>query len=145
MQEIITTASGGSNGRTAGFPSDLVARVAKADPVITIEEMSGEGDIKFSVPLQAAGLTRPTMNRAGLTRSAYFVDWIGELLVRQNIAQFARLLEKLDPGLYDRTVNGYQHRHFGMKIEEGDLLRFEFHISLIQRILTEDLEAVFGT
>jgi hypothetical protein len=67
---------------------------------------------------------------------------VGELLVRKNIAVFAEVLEKLDPKDYDRMVNCFRHRHFGMTVETNDLLRFRFHSSLVQHILTEDLEGV---
>ena len=126
------------------FPSSLLARVLRADAAVTYDELTAEGDIKFSVPMRAVRLSRVVMGRYPLCRTSFFIDLIGEVLVRKNIAQFVDVLKKLDATVYDSRVNGHKHRHFGLIIDENDVLRFQFHISLVQRILTEDLNALLG-
>ena len=127
--------------RSAGFPATLLARVMKAESTITCEGLSAEGDFQFSVPMWEIGLSRTAMARPA-ARTKAVVNLIGEMLVRKNIATFAEVLEKLAPQDYDRRINAYTHRHFGMTIDEDDRLHFQFHSSLVQRFLIEDLEGV---
>ncbi|MGD0059617.1 MAG: hypothetical protein ABSD58_09390 [Verrucomicrobiia bacterium] len=42
------------------------------------------------------------------------------------------------------NAGAHKHRHFGMIIDENYVLRFQFHSSLVQKILTEDLNTMFG-
>jgi len=126
------------------FPSALLARVVRADATITYNEMSGIGDIRFSIPMRATKLSRVAMQRHPVCRTAFFADLIGELLVRKNLPVFVDVLKKLDATVYDSTVSKHKHRHFGLIIDEDDVLHFEFHISLVQHILTEDLNALLG-
>jgi len=126
------------------FPSALLARVIRADAAVTYDELTGEGDIRFSIPMRAIRLSRAAMERYPLCRTSFFIDLIGEVLVRKNIAQFVDVLKKLDATVYDSRVNAHKHRHFGLIIDEKGVLRFQFHISLVQRILTEDLNALLG-
>ena len=126
------------------FPANLLSRVVKADALVTVEELTTEGDIKFSAPLREVGLTRQALSRIRSCRSAFFVNLLGELLVRKNLALFAKMLEQIDVKDYDRIVNCYQHRHFGMTVETDDVIHFQFHISLVQAILVEDIEGMFG-
>jgi hypothetical protein len=128
--------------QSAGFPFALLGRVLKAEATIAYEGMSPEGDFMFSVPLRDLGLNRAAMARSPATRTSFFVNMVGEVLVRKNIAVFADALEKLNPQDYDRLVNCYRYRHCGMRVEENDRVRFQFHSSLVQQILTEDLEGV---
>jgi hypothetical protein len=127
---------------SAGFPSALLARVVKAEATIAYEGMSPDGDLIFRVPIRDLGLSRAAMARTPATHTNFFINLVGEVLVRKNIAVFADALEKMDPKDYDRKVNCYRHRHFGMRVEENDQARFQFHSSLVQQILTEDLEGV---
>ena len=129
--------------RRSDFPANLLSRVVKADATITVDGITPEGDIKFSVSLRAAGLTRQAMARTLSCRSAFVVNLLGELLVRKNLERFAEMLQKVDPRDYDRTVNNYRHRDFGMMVDQNDIVRFTFHISFVQEILVEDIGVVF--
>ena len=124
------------------FPATLFARVVKANPAITYVGMSQEGDIQFQVPLQSLGLKRTLLSRISLLRTKFFVDWVGEVLLRQNLALFADALERLPAPDYDRAIHGFTHRHFGMMIDENGVVQFQFHASLIQRILVEEWSEV---
>ena len=129
--------------RRNDFPANLLSRVVKADATITLDGITPEGDIKFSVSLRAAGLTRQAMARTLSCRSAFVVNLLGELLVRKNLERFAEMLQKVDPRDYDRTVNNYRHRDFGMRVDQNDIVCFTFHISFIQQILIEDIGVAF--
>ena len=129
--------------RRSDFPANLPSRVVKADATITVDGITPEGDIKFSVPLRAAGLTRQAIARTLSCRSAFVVNLLGELLVRKNLKCFAEVLQKVDPRDYDRIVNNFRHRDFGMMVDENDVVRFTFHISHVQEILIEDIGVVF--
>lgn len=124
------------------FPGNLLARVMKADGAITIEQVCPNGDILFCIPLRDAGVRREALIQYSLTYSSFFVDLIGEVLVRKNIHQFAELLALKSPIEYHQTVNQFQHRHFGLCIDERDIAHIRFHSSLIQQILVEDLDSV---
>lgn len=128
-----------------GFPSTILARFARSHAAITIDgPLTNNGDIKFSIPMKSVGLSRAIWSSTPAVQTAFFVDLFGEILVRKNIATFAGILGSVDLAFYDRKVNGMSHRHFGLIIDENDVLRFQFHASLVQRILVEDLEQVFG-
>jgi hypothetical protein len=129
--------------RRSDFPANLLSRVVKADAAITVDGITPEGDIKFSVPLRAVGLSRQAMARSLSCRSAFVVNLLGELLVRKNLERFAEMLQKVDPRDYDRIVNNFRHRDFGMMVDQNDVVRFTFHISHVQEILIEDIGVVF--
>jgi len=99
--------------------------------------------VRFSVPMRDVGLSRRAMAPSPMCRTVYFVNLLGEILVRKNIALFAKLLEDMEPKAYDTAVNAYKHRHFGMVIDDNDVLNFQFHISLAQRVLTENMATLF--
>ena len=66
-------------------------------------------------------------------------DFLGELLVRENINKFAEILTKVPNIDYAVVVNKYKHTRFGMRMK-GDGFIFKFHINLVQKILTEDFK-----
>jgi len=147
MQE--TTKKGVDNKRvrsrtSSDFPSNLISRVIRSHPVITCDGLSRDGDVEISVPLRALGLTRNGMAKTPLTRTTFFTNLMGEILVRKNIGIFAKMLADIESRNYDSTVNCYKHRHFGMYLDDKEVLRFQFHISLAQRILTEEMAEIFA-
>ena len=108
-----------------------------------ITEIDKQGDILFNVNLEDIGLTRDIIikyNREIF--SNMFADLLGELLVRENIHEFALKLTKLDCDYYSEALSHKNHVRFGMKIDKGFMV-FRFHISLLQCILTEDFKAIF--
>ena len=145
MQEA-TKRVGDSNirNRAVGdFPSNLLARILRCNPPIGCEAMSRDGDVEITVPLRSLGMCRNKMAKTPLTRTTFFINFLGEILVRKNIGVFAKMLDEIDAKQYDSTVNCYKHRHFGMYLDEHEVLRFQFHISLAQRILTEEMSDIF--
>ena len=126
--------------KTEVFPANLFVKLTKANPELVIDPpMTKEGDICFRIPIEGTGLTRATWNKTPLVRAPFAMNYLGELLVRKNLDAFLRLLNGIDPSAYHRVVNSYRHQCFGYK-SDGDSLRFWFHISLLQRILLEDMQ-----
>jgi hypothetical protein len=62
-------------------------------------------------------------------------NFIGELMIRENIDKFAKIIMELGDNYLDR-VNKFHHEGFGNRIWKDKFI-FTFHISLVQRILTE--------
>jgi len=99
----------------------------------------GDGDVKFSVSRKSLGIPYESLLKyRSEIFSSYIANFLGELLVRDNIEEFARILTGLDGDKYS-IVNEYEHRKFGMEILRDEFI-FIFHISLLQSILTEDFK-----
>jgi hypothetical protein len=96
---------------------------------------SAEGDIKFAITRTDVGLNYESycFYRTEIL-SDYFINLLGELIVKDNIEMFAKMLTDIKD--YS-VVNKYEHGKFGIEVY-GEKLYFTLHISLIQRILTED-------
>jgi hypothetical protein len=102
-----------------------------------IESCNDDGDIVFEIPMDSLGISRENIMLYKNEISSEFVaNFIGEFLVRENIAKFAKIIFNLKEDYIDR-VNKFVHGRFGMKIY-NDRFVFRFHASLIQRILLED-------
>ena len=125
------------------FPAAIMMKLAKANPPVTVEGLSDQGDLRFVVRRSDIGLSGASATRTPMVWSDFFIELMGEVLVRKNIAQFADLLAGVEPGSYGRVVNTFEHRGFGLEIEDDGRLRFQCHVSLIQSILIEDLGPLF--
>lgn len=80
-----------------------------------------------------------------IMRTRFLVDFIGELLVRDNIGRFASILTGLDPALYQKMICTSRHTDFGMMIDHKfTTMTFQMHMSLVQEILTEEFGKVSG-
>lgn len=112
-------------------------KVLESIPEATVAEVTNEGDVVFDVPLQDLGLTLEAVSGNPITDSYFFANFVGEYVVRRNIAQFAEILFNIDPKVYEETVCAVGHNDFGMEPSRTHL-RFRMHISLVLRILTED-------
>ena len=106
-----------------------------------IEKCNDEGEVKFEVPIRALGLSYENYDkyRPELV-SRYAANVIGELLVRENIDKFVRILTELKDD-YMPIVNKWKHKDFGL-FTVRDKFHFVFHISLIQNILTEEIKRI---
>ncbi len=102
-----------------------------------IEKCDNEGDIVFEVSMKSLGITYDTlMDYKDEISSEFVVNFIGELLVRENIEEFASIITSLQDN-YIETVNKYMHGKFGIKLYRNRLI-LKFNVSLIQKILMED-------
>ena len=116
---------------------ELFSKFIVSDSNIKVEEVIG-GDVTFSVSFKDIGLGCQDLQKLRTEIYSYLaVNFMGELLVRENIDSFAKILTKINKEKYADIVNGYEHRKFGLKIIRNRL-HFCFHISLVQSILTED-------
>jgi hypothetical protein len=72
--------------------------------------------------------------------SNYMVDFIGELLIRNNINKFVKDFFTLNKEDYSGLVNIERHLHFGARLDPDDKIIYVFHCSLLQNILTEEFK-----
>jgi hypothetical protein len=121
--------------------SEVFLHVLKSKPKIDIVHFSkSAGDIAISVRQEDILSEKYLKEKNFIIRTKFFANFIGELLVRQNIEKFINLLVKIDANSYNKVVCGFNHRNFGMSsCDRNNAFKFQFHISLIQDILTEDI------
>jgi hypothetical protein len=120
---------------------ELLSKIIKTTPKITnITECEENGDMAFTINLKDLGLTADDFTKYNKEFfSNYIVDMLGELLIRENLQEFAGHLQRLKTKFYINAVSQSIHKRFGMKVKDG-VMSFYFHISLIQDILTEDFK-----
>lgn len=107
-----------------------------------ITEVGLVGDLLFNINLEDIGLTDDVIAKYNKEIfSNLFVDFIGELIIRDNIDEFVVKINKLDFNHYQQSLSVKHHSRFGMKINKG-LMIFKFHMSLLQGILTEDFKTI---
>jgi hypothetical protein len=113
---------------------EALASVSKID----IDAVQTDGDVLFHINLKDCKLTKEDYLNPCLSKR-FFINFIGEILVRDNISRFATILTGLDPTLYLKMVGGCGHEDFGMYVDKNiSIMTFQMHISLAQEILTEE-------
>ena len=119
----------------------LLYHIITSNPEVKhIERCNNEGDIKFEVPLRSLGISFDTLSKYKKELySDFVINFIGELVVRENINRFAKILVSLSLHDYPTLVEQFEHKKFGMNILRESAV-FTFHISLLQSILTESLK-----
>jgi len=76
--------------------------------------------------------------------SYFVIDFLGELVIRENLQMFVEKLQEYDINDYMISLQEYgSHKRFGVKTNKGKLI-FKFHASLLKNILTEDLREKLG-
>ena len=131
--------------RDGGVDVDLIARIVKSPLKVTIEGVDDKGDIFFISDIRQLGFTKDDLaTSALLIRTRFFTDFLGELLLRYNIDEFVRYIsDQIDAVQYMSMVSRTRHGGFGLFIlEEDESLRFQFHVSFIQKILSEDINQI---
>lgn len=116
---------------------DVLCKIIQSDAKINIQKVDPEGDVYFTVDFDSLGLAEDEIYEAHIVQSRMFVNFIGEWLVRCNLDTLTKYLTEIKPQEYSRMLNGTEHGNFGMFISRKRI-RFQFHISLVQRILNED-------
>ena len=97
------------------------------------------GDLYFSVQLKDLGISFEVFSKyQEQLFSPYIGNQVGELIIRENIDEFAAVLTNLEAKEYIPIVYSWKHTKFGLEIS-GEKLVFYFHANLLQKILTEDL------
>jgi hypothetical protein len=140
IQENLESSTSNNSSRFKRI-REMVSNIVVLSPAIKITEKIDErGNIKIEVSMQEMGISFETiMNYQSELFSDYMSNFLGEMLVRENIDAFAKIIMGINPEDYNDMVNRYDHRVFGMQIIKNKIV-FSFHISLIQKILTEDFK-----
>lgn len=95
------------------------------------------GDMSFELPMGHLGLSYDVLlSYKKEISSELAANFIGELLVRENIDKFAKLIVHLKDD-YKEKVNRAKHVRFGLTLYRDRIIIY-FHVSLIQTLLTED-------
>jgi len=116
---------------------ELLQAVVSSTPRITMDAVQADGNVAFHVSLKDCSLTKEDCS-APVMGTAFFVNFMGEFLVRENIYKFAVILTGLDPGLCKKLVGNAQHSDFGMVTDKKwTTMTFQMHLSLVRNIVTE--------
>lgn len=111
------------------------------DDIVVLRDSEGHfgGNISFSFALRDIGLSESNiyLNKQELS-SKFFLSFLGELLVRENINEFMEKLSGVDIEEYLGTSNR-RHEKFGMRKIEGKLT-LTFHISLLKDLIAEEFQ-----
>jgi hypothetical protein len=112
---------------------------------ICINDVDEKGDIYFSIKMTNLGLTAKDYKIFEKEFFSHFViDFIGEFIVRENIELFSQKICKYDMNDYMNAIKEYGvHKRFGVKAKNG-ILTFQFNISLLKKILTEEIREIIG-
>ena len=130
--------------REGGIDTELLSRILRSPLKVNIEGLDDRGFILFYAQIRNLGISKGELaagSPATIIRTRFFTDFVGELLIRNNIDEFVRhMAEQANPDQYLMLVSKTRHDHFGACIlEEEEAIRFQFHISLLQQILSEDI------
>ena len=120
---------------------DLLQIIIAQDPpkISKINKGKDLGDLNFSVPLKDLGISFEVFSKyEEEIFSPYIGNLLGELIIRENLDEFAEIITTIAAGEYISTVCGCKHTKFGLEIL-GEKMIFYFHANLLQKILTEDL------
>lgn len=133
------------NKKTTSSHRELLTLLLKTSPVIrAVEPCDANGDMRFAINMSDLGLQSDDFFRFhDELSSRVVIDCIASLLVRENLAMFVPHLTAIPQETYvdlTSTSRG-QHHNFGMSVRKQFMV-FSFHISFLQKILTEDFSRV---
>ena len=104
------------------------------------DKVSDDGDVRFVVSKDDIGLSfEDIIKYRSEIFSGFCANFMGELLVRENIDRFAKVLVHFNKEPHSSAADRYIHRKFGMEVVRDKFI-FVFHISLLQSILTENFK-----
>lgn len=139
MKSNIVAQSSPPEKKSSRFRELFRCIVVSSPEVKIIDGCDSEGDIRFEVSMKSMGISYETLMKYKEEISSDFTaNFMGELLIRENMDKFIKSLTDLENG-YLSAVNKYEHRKFGLKVFR-DKFVFTFHASLLQNILTEDFK-----
>jgi len=120
---------------------ELLYYISVSNPEIDkIDGCDRDGDVQFEVSMKSLGISYDLMVKYKKEVCSDFIaNFLGELLIRENINSFAKVIMSIKPELYPSMVNRFEHRKFGMNINREKLV-FSFHVSLLQKIMLEDVK-----
>jgi hypothetical protein len=116
----------------------LISKIIQSVPDVNIfDSVNKDGDVQFSVSMADLGLTFDLfLKYKNEIFSDFMANFLGELLVRENINQFRQLLTSINVDEYNSMVSHFEHRQFGMEVTRNKFI-FLFHVSLLHSLLTE--------
>jgi len=106
-------------------------------------EKTNNGWIQFSIDVSNFGFTTNEIKFVYNKEifSNFIIDFLGEFLIRTNINEFLKEVLSIDEDEYLYLASREKHKRFGAKINENySRLLLSFHVSFLQRILTEDFK-----
>lgn len=125
---------------------ELIAKILLSKPskVYISKECDEDGDLEFFVSYKDFGITVNDLNKfESDVLSSHFANFVGELLIRENINDFMAILTAFDSKEYNYKVNRFTHDNFGVRFEKGKMY-FKFHLSFIQKMITENFKELIG-
>lgn len=118
----------------------IAAIVATKPPKITVGPVRADGDMSFDVRIKGCGLTKDDCTNP-IVITKFMINFIGELLVRENFDKFAQIVNGFDKTVYKKIVGNRTHSDFGMTTDTKMVfMTFHLHLSLISNIMTEDFQ-----
>jgi len=140
------------NGDKCSHCREMTVKFIQARPQIRsisfVEVQTSEGDvirtgdITFSVFLDDMGFDKATYLRYEKEFFSHFmINFFGEFLVRENVGKFVELSSTVDAQDFIQAISSQIHKKFGITVK-GNVSTFTFHISLLTKILTEDLRSL---
>ena len=112
------------------------------EDICLLEDPEGNfsGHMSFNIRIENLGLNYSLIRKYKKeVFSHVFVDFVAEMILRENLDIFAANVTRIDSDDYKNAVSSFKHEKFGMKMV-SDKMRFSFHISLLQDILLEDFK-----
>lgn len=107
---------------------------------IIIDDIDEGGDVRFYTNMKDLGINYELFTQYKTEIfSDFMANFLGELIVRENLDEFSKILTSIKNDDYLKIVNKYDHYQFGLEVKM-DKFVFTFHISLIQSILTESFK-----
>ena len=139
IEKTIITSS--SNNRYR----NVLLKILQSPPKnVIIGEWDENGDITFAIPMVEMGLNYNDYHEYEDEIFSYFIlDFLGELIIRENLLSFVEKLKLFDINDYMMAIGEEGHKRFGAKTQNGKLI-FKFHVSLLSEILTENLRETLG-
>lgn len=108
--------------------------------IIGNKKCDSYGDIRFEVSMKSLGFSYDVFLKYKKDICSILIsNFLGELVVRENINHFAKIITGISSEDYSTLVNKYDHRKFGVDVYRDKFI-FIFHVSLLQDILLEDLK-----
>ena len=131
---------------------EMVIKFIQAKPqirsisLVEISKPGGEqirtGDITFSVFMDDIGFDKATyLKYEKEFFSNFIINFFGEFLVRENVSKFVELSATVNSQDFIHAISSQVHKKFGIAVQ-GNVVTFTFHISLLPKILTEDLRSL---
>ena len=127
------------NGVRSSRFRDILRFLSNASPEFKIIEFTKEGFVAFETPRKTLNISFERMrDYKKELYSSLIINTMGELVVRENLTEMVQVLLSVAYDDWSEVVNGRIHNNFGMTITKDKFI-FKFHISLLQKILTEDV------